>query len=76
MLVVLEFKTIQFLVAPGEHGWPSIYVQGRESEAGFRIDQAICLSNDGFSKKSIEKLSHKILEHQDLLLEAWDECRD
>jgi hypothetical protein len=43
------------------------------SEAKFEILSGECISNHGFSQKSIKGLSREVLINQGELLEAWKE---
>ena len=69
----MRIGPLKFYIYPQDHRPAHVHVITANAEAKFKISTAECISNYGFSKKSIKKLSSEIIKNQDELLEAWKE---
>lgn len=76
MPVIVRFKNIRFVVYPKDHGFPHVHIIGQSSEAKFRIDVVECMDNKGFSEKALNEIEKKVIELQELLLEAWNDWQE
>jgi hypothetical protein len=73
MPVILRLGRLKFYVYPHDHRPAHVHIVGPGAEAKFEIETGNCLRSNGYSKKAINKLSKKVVEHSDELLKAWRE---
>lgn len=70
---VFRFWNLRFCIYPLDHDPPHVHVIGPDAEAKFRLVDFTCIANWGFRQSAVLKIEQLLIEHQDLLWEAWDE---
>ena len=73
MPVIIKIGRIKFCIYPHDHRPAHVHVIFAGSEAKFEISSGKCMSNHGFSKRSVKQLSKEVLNNQIDLLKAWKE---
>ena len=73
MPVIMRIGSIKFYIYPQDHRPAHVHVIFAGSEAKFEILSGECISNHGFSQKSIKGLSREVLINQNELINAWKE---
>jgi hypothetical protein len=72
MPTVLRIGAYRFFFFAGDRHEPShIHVERDDNLAKFWLDPVRLQSSGGFSRNEITKVQKIIIEHQQLLLEAW-----
>lgn len=69
----MRIGSLKFYIYPQDHRPAHVHVIVANTEAKFKISTGECISNYGFSQKSIKELSREVVKNQDELLEAWKE---
>lgn len=69
----MRIGSLKFCIYPQDHRPSHVHVICAGAEAKFEILTGECISNYGFSQKSIKGISHEVIVNQDELLEAWRE---
>lgn len=72
MPTVLRIGAYRFFFFAGDRHEPShIHVERDDNLAKFWLDPVRLQSSGGFSRNEIAKIQKIVIEHQQLLLEAW-----
>jgi hypothetical protein len=72
MPTVLRIGAYRFFFFAGDRHEPShIHVERDDNLAKFWLDPVRLQSSGGFSRNEITKIQKIVIEHQQLLLEAW-----
>jgi hypothetical protein len=72
MPTILRIGAYRFFFFAGDRHEPShIHVERDDNLAKFWLDPVRLQSSGGFSRNEITKIQKIVIEHQQLLLEAW-----
>ena len=74
MPTVLRVGPFRFFFYAGDGGEPPhIHVEREDNEAKFWLDPVRLARSRGFSRKEINRVRRVVVEHQEQLLESWNE---
>lgn len=73
---ILRVRNLKICIYPKDHYPPHVHVIGPEAEAKFTLTDFTCVSSFGFRKKTIVEIAKFLREHEQLLLEAWNENQE
>ncbi len=74
MPTVLRVGSFRFFFYAGDGTEPPhIHVEREDNEAKFWLDPVRLARSRGFSRKEINRVRRVVVEHQEQLLESWNE---
>jgi hypothetical protein len=81
MPTILRILGILWIIHTRDHGSPHVTVykgspKNYEAIAKIRLDIVEVIESKGFSEKFLNKILEQTRNHQDLLLEAWNEIHE